>query len=93
VLLSAVIGVPHEVFDEVGHAFVMPKPGMVVGEDELREHCRGRLVNFKIPKAFVVRAALPLLPNGKVDKKPLRRELGLGDTPGGATASHPGAAP
>jgi len=93
VLFCAVIGVPHEVFDEVGHAFVMPKPGMAVGEDELREHCRVRLVNFKVPKAFVVRASLPLLPNGKVDKKPLRRELGLGATPGGAAASHPGAAP
>lgn len=91
VLFSAVIGVPHEVFDEVGHAFVMPKPGATVDEEQLREHCRSRLVNFKVPKAFVVRASLPLLPNGKVDKKPLRRELGLADAPGSTAGGRPGA--
>jgi len=81
VLFCAVIGVPHEVFDEVGHAFVMPKPGATVTGEELQVHCRERLVNFKVPKAFTVRPQLPLLPNGKVDKKPLRRELGLDDRP------------
>lgn len=86
VLFCAVIGVPHEVFDEVGHAFVMPKPGLSVAEDELRAHCRDRLVNFKVPKVFEVRPQLPLLPNGKVDKKPLRRGLGLPERSGGPSA-------
>ena len=77
VLFSAVIGVPHEVYDEVGHAFIMLKPGMEAAEDELRAHCKERLANFKVPKAFDVRPILPLLPNGKVNKMALKKELGL----------------
>lgn len=41
---------------------------------ELEAHCRARLANYKIPKAFVVCAQLPLLPVGRVDKGALRRE-------------------
>lgn len=75
VLLSAVIGVPDDVYQEVGWAFVMAKPDAVVGEDELRELCRSRMANFKVPKRFFIRTALALLPNGKVDKTALREEV------------------
>ncbi|MCB2185315.1 MAG: acyl--CoA ligase [Deltaproteobacteria bacterium] len=74
VLMSAVISQPHEVYGEVGWAFVMPRPGQEVKEEELAQICRSHLANFKIPKRFVVRPLLPLLPNGKVDKLALRRE-------------------
>jgi acyl-CoA synthetase (AMP-forming)/AMP-acid ligase II len=71
--LAAVIGVPDPVYSEVGHAFVLPAPGADPGEGELRAFCKERLANFKVPKAFFVCDALPMLPIGKVDKVALRR--------------------
>lgn len=78
VLFAAVIGVPDEVYDEVGHAFIMAKPGMSVSDEELRSHAKERLANFKVPKRYEVRPMLPLLANGKVNKMALKKELGLG---------------
>ena len=75
VLLAAVIGVSHPVYQETGHAFVMPAPGTSVTADELLTHCRKQLASFKIPKCFELRATLPMLPTGKVDKQALRNLL------------------
>jgi acyl-CoA synthetase (AMP-forming)/AMP-acid ligase II len=75
VLFSAVIGVPDEIYQEVGWAFVMPMPGQEVTEDELREYCKGKLANFKVPKKFIIRPLLPLLANGKVSKLALKDEI------------------
>lgn len=75
VLMAAVIGVPHETYQEVGHAFVMPHPGHSPAAEELHAHCRENLANFKVPKHIEVRPVLPLLPNGKVNKMVLKAEL------------------
>jgi acyl-CoA synthetase (AMP-forming)/AMP-acid ligase II len=74
VLFAAVIGVPDDIFQEVGWAYVMTMPDQTVGEDELRELCKSGLANFKTPKKFFVRPALPILPSGKVDKMALKKE-------------------
>jgi acyl-CoA synthetase (AMP-forming)/AMP-acid ligase II len=68
--LAAVVSRPDPLWQEVGVAFVIPR-GQVTA-DELSAHCRARLANYKVPKEFVIRAALPLLPIGKVDKAALR---------------------
>lgn len=75
VLFSAVIGVPDTKFQEVGRAFVMPKPGMSLSEEDLRSLCKEHLTNFKVPKQFEIRPLLPMLPNGKVNKMALREDL------------------
>lgn len=77
VLFSAVIGVPDELYQEVGHAFIMIQPGQSTTADVLRAYCKERMANFKIPKHFDLRPVLPLLANGKVNKMALKRELGL----------------
>jgi acyl-CoA synthetase (AMP-forming)/AMP-acid ligase II len=75
VLFAAVIAVPDAVFQEVGWAFAMLQPGKEVTAENLSEFCKGKLVNFKVPKRFFVRHILPLLPNGKVDKVALKAEV------------------
>ena len=75
--LVAVLGVPDGTFGEVGHAFVEPKPGASLHAAELDEWCRERLANYKAPKRFEVRAELPRLPIGKIDKQALKRELAV----------------
>jgi acyl-CoA synthetase (AMP-forming)/AMP-acid ligase II len=77
VMFSAVIGVPDDLYAEVGYAFVMTKPGHVVTDEALRAHAREHLANFKVPKKFDIRPMLPLLANGKVNKMALKKELGL----------------
>ena len=73
--LVAVLGVPDETFGEVGHAFIEPKPGTTPEAAELHDWCRERLANYKTPRRFEIRAELPRLPIGKIDKQALKREL------------------
>jgi len=75
VLFAAVIGVPDEIFQEVGWAFAMLIPGQSATEEELRDLCKSKLANFKVPKKFFIRDLLPLLANGKVDKLALKAEI------------------
>lgn len=71
VALAAVVSQSDQVWQEVGVAYVIPKEPLTVAE--LERHCRERLANYKIPKRFVIRDELPLLPIGKVDKVTLKR--------------------
>jgi acyl-CoA synthetase (AMP-forming)/AMP-acid ligase II len=75
VLFAAVIGVPDEIYQEVGWAFVMPTPGQNVTEEDLRALCKSTLANFKAPKKFFIRPLLPLLASGKVNKMALKEEI------------------
>lgn len=75
VLLAAVLPVPHPMYQEVGHAFVMPLQGRSVSVDDLRVFLKSRIANYKVPKDFTVETALPLLPNGKIDKRALAARL------------------
>lgn len=75
VLFAAVLGVKDALYSEVGHSFVTLKPGKQTDEEELRQHCKAHLANFKVPKRFTIQESLPLLPNGKVNKMALRQAL------------------
>lgn len=77
--LVAVVGVPDEAFGEVGRAFVEPRPGGTLDAAALDAWCRERLANYKVPKNFEIRDALPRLPIGKIDRQALKREPGTGD--------------
>ena len=75
VLLSAVLGVPDPVYQEVGRAFVSLRPGHDLSESDLRAYCKERLANFKVPRRFDFRESLPLLPTGKVNKPALKAQM------------------
>src|SRR5690606_15410255 len=68
---AAVIGVPDPLYGTVAVAFVVATQSPPSSE-ALRDHLRGRLANYKIPKRFAFIDALPRLPVGKVDKKALQ---------------------
>jgi malonyl-CoA/methylmalonyl-CoA synthetase len=69
---SALIGVAHPDFGEVGVAVVIAKPGASVQADEVIANLKSRLANFKIPKRCFVLAELPRNTMGKVQKNLLR---------------------
>ena len=71
---SAVIGVPHPDFGEVGVAIVIPKPGAQVDGEQLVATLKSQLANFKIPKRCFVVPELPRNTMGKVQKNLLREQ-------------------
>jgi malonyl-CoA/methylmalonyl-CoA synthetase len=69
---SALVGVPHPDFGEVGVAVVIVKPGAKVSADAVIAGLKSQLANFKIPKKCFVVDALPRNTMGKVQKNLLR---------------------
>jgi malonyl-CoA/methylmalonyl-CoA synthetase len=69
---SAVVGVPHPDFGEVGVAVVIAKPGAAVQPEQLIASLKSQLANFKIPKRCFVVDQLPRNTMGKVQKNLLR---------------------
>jgi len=71
---SALIGVPHPDFGEVGVAVVTPKPGAQLDADAIVVQLKSQLANFKIPKRCFIAAELPRNTMGKVQKNLLREQ-------------------
>ncbi|MGA2399937.1 MAG: AMP-binding protein [Steroidobacteraceae bacterium] len=71
VLEGGCIGVPDPHSGEAVKIFVVLRAGVSITAEELREHCRQRLTNYKVPKHVEFRTELPKTNVGKV----LRREL------------------
>lgn len=61
--------------EEVG-AFVIPKDGARVTEEDVRDFCRGKIANFKVPRHVFFVSAYPMTASGKVQKYKLR-EMGV----------------
>jgi acyl-CoA synthetase (AMP-forming)/AMP-acid ligase II len=74
VILVAVMGVPDKIYQKVGKAFIMQRPGTEVTAEELKKLCRDNLANYKVPKSFDIRPLLPILPNGKINRLSLMEE-------------------
>ena len=81
VLEAAVVPRPHSIFGEVVHAFVVPAPGASPSEDEIIEHCRKMIADFKVPASVSLVEELPRNPGGKVLKNRLRELVPPGDPP------------
>jgi malonyl-CoA/methylmalonyl-CoA synthetase len=72
---SAVIGVPHADFGEVGVAVVIAKAGATVAADSVLAQLKATLANFKVPKHCAIMADLPRNAMGKVQKNLLRAQF------------------
>ena len=68
----AIVGLPHEQWGEVPHAFVVLKSGTDATEEELREFARSKLAHFKAPHAVTFIKELPKTATGKIQKYVLR---------------------
>ena len=70
---AAVVGVAHKTLGEEVKAVVQLRPGSTTTADDLRNWCRERLANFKVPEYVELRdEPLPRNPAGKVLKNLLR---------------------
>ncbi len=64
----AIIGVPDDVWGEVGHAFVIVKEGCTLQPEEVISFCDGRLARYKWPKHVTFSSDFPRTSLGKVRK-------------------------
>ena len=71
---SAVVGVPHPDFGEVGVAVVVAKKGAHPLPEAIVAQLKSQLANFKIPKRCFVVPELPRNTMGKVQKNVLREQ-------------------
>ena len=71
---SALVGVPHPDFGEVGVALVIAKPGVALDAGRIVAALKSKLANFKIPKQCFVVNELPRNTMGKVQKNLLREQ-------------------
>ncbi|HQW09170.1 MAG TPA: FadD3 family acyl-CoA ligase [Steroidobacteraceae bacterium] len=68
----AVAGVPDERMGEVGHAWVVLRPGATIDEPALIAWSRENMANYKVPRRVHFVAALPTTASGKVQRFALR---------------------
>jgi acyl-CoA synthetase (AMP-forming)/AMP-acid ligase II len=74
-MLVAVVPVPHAIMGEVGRAFVVSKPRVTLDGKAIQEYLKEYLADYKIPRQYVFRDALPMTTLGKIEKKILRQEV------------------
>jgi len=81
VMDAQVIGVPSEKYGEEIMAWIKPKEGVTLTEEELRTFCKDRIAHYKIPKYWKFVTEFPMTISGKIRKVEMReiaaRELGL----------------
>ncbi|MDR1411250.1 MAG: AMP-binding protein [Spirochaetaceae bacterium] len=70
-----VVGIASEKYGEEVGAFIIPRPGVSLGEEDVRDFCRGRISRFKIPRYVFFVDSFPLTSSGKIQKY-LLREMG-----------------
>ncbi len=71
---SAVVGVPHPDFGEVGVAVVVAKVGSALDATAMLADLKSKIANFKVPKRVFIVGDLPRNAMGKVQKNLLRQE-------------------
>jgi long-chain acyl-CoA synthetase len=74
VMEAAVIGIPDPYRGEAVKACVVLKQGAGATAEELREHCKGGLAEFKVPSEIEIRESLPKTVVGKILHRVLREE-------------------
>jgi fatty-acyl-CoA synthase len=65
---AAVIGVPDQLWGEVGHAYVVSRSDSRLTHEDLMSHCRTLIAGYKIPRETVFVGDFPRTGSGKVQK-------------------------
>lgn len=71
---ACIVGVPDVYRGETVKAFIVPKEGQKLTEDELDQYCRKHLAAFKVPRLYEFRDELPKTMIGKILRRVLVEE-------------------
>jgi fatty-acyl-CoA synthase len=83
---AAVIGVPHERWDERPIAIAVPRTGAQLSERLLLDHLRPRVAKWWLPDRILISAALPRNATGKIAKSALREQYARDQEKPGSTS-------
>lgn len=76
-----IVGVPDEKYGEVLAAWIIPKKGENVTEDEIKAFCKDNIAHYKIPTYYRFVEEFPMTVTGKIQKfkivEAMKEELGL----------------
>ncbi len=75
VSLASVIGVPHSSHGEEVAAYIVPRPGADITENQIIEWSKEQMAAYKYPRIVYLRESLPMTATGKILKKELRSDL------------------
>ncbi len=79
----AVFGVPDAKYGEELCAWITPRAGEPLSEDDVRTFCKGQIAHYKIPRYIRFVDTFPMTVTGKIQKFVMRdamaRELGLAE--------------
>ena len=70
-----VFGIPDPKYGEAVCAWVVPRPGADLTEEELQSYCRDGIAHFKIPRHFRFVDELPMTISGKPQKFVMRERM------------------
>ena len=73
---ASVLGVDDEQYGQRLAAFVVLSPGSSATADALKQHVKGNLANYKVPREIVVLDELPRSNTGKVLRNELKAHIG-----------------
>ena len=72
---AVALGLPDERLGQAVHLVVRAAKGVTAAEDELPARLRQDLPNFMQPRTIHWRSAMPIGPNGKIDREGLKSQL------------------
>ncbi len=72
---AQVFGVPDARLGEAVCAWIIAKPGMVLGEEDVIAHCKGRIAHYKVPRYVRVVEFFAMTVTGKAQKFEMRRAM------------------
>ncbi|MBA2862823.1 AMP-binding protein [Methanococcus maripaludis] len=65
---AQVIGIPDEKYGEIVGAFVIPKEGYDIREEDVRDFALDKIARYKVPKHVFVVKEFPMTASGKIQK-------------------------
>jgi long-chain acyl-CoA synthetase len=70
---AAIMGTPDEILGEAIVAFITNHEHVALTENDIRKECSMHLESFMVPQKVVFVMEMPKSPNGKIDKKELKK--------------------
>jgi fatty-acyl-CoA synthase len=70
-----VFGVPDAKYGEEVCAWIVPRPGETVTEEEVKAFCQGQIAHYKAPRYIRFKDVIPMTVTGKPQKFLMRKEM------------------
>jgi acyl-CoA synthetase (AMP-forming)/AMP-acid ligase II len=77
---ATVLGVDDEQYGQRLAAFVVLTPAAAATVDDLKQHVRDSLANYKVPREIIVLDELPRSSTGKISRRDLQSHIGPSNT-------------